>query len=225
MDELERSIKDFPKMLELRPLIVDDDGVILGGNMRFEALKKLGYEAIPEEWVKKASELTEEQKREFIIKDNLPFGMWDYDLLANEWDLETLTDWGLDIPTIKQTELLSGLEYDPLYYEPTEMPNVKLIDCVDLSKYKAKIEALEEYDLTDEQKEVFKLFAYRFIKIDFERVANFYSFNAKEEEKKAIERLRLVLTDSGINGFVEDDLLRILEVTDQEFNAEEPDDD
>ena len=75
----------------------------------------------------------------------------------------------------------------------------------------AKVAALDEYELTEEQKGVLKLFAYRFIKIDFERVANYYAFNATDEEKKAIERLRLVLVDNGINGFIEDDMLRVLE--------------
>ena len=69
---------------------------------------------------------------------------------------------------------------------------------------------MNEYDLTDKQREVLKLFAYRFIKIDFESVANYYAFNATEEEKKAIERLRLVLVDNGERGFIEDDMLQIL---------------
>ena len=67
------------------------------------------------------------------------------------------------------------------------------------------------------QKEVLKLFAYRFIKIDFERVANYYEFNASDEEQKAIERLRLVLVDNGINGFIEDDLIKLLGFTDEDF--------
>jgi spore germination protein YaaH len=73
--------------------------------------------------------------------------------------------------------------------------------------------------LTDDQKSLLKFFAYRFIKIDFENVANYYSFNASEEEQKAIERLRLVLTDNGVKGFIEDDLLKIMGFTDQEFKA------
>ena len=79
-----------------------------------------------------------------------------------------------------------------------------------MDKFNAKLEALNEYDLTDKQREVLKLFAYRFIKIDFESVANYYAFNATEEEKKAIERLRLVLVDNGERGFIEDDMLQIL---------------
>ena len=65
------SIKEFPKMMELRPIIIDDSFMVLGGNMRLRACKELGMKEIPEEWVKKASDLTEEEKKQFIIKDNV----------------------------------------------------------------------------------------------------------------------------------------------------------
>ena len=156
----------------------------------------------------------EEQKKEFTIKDNVAFGEWDWDVLANEWDVKQLEGWAVNVPNIKNTELLSGLEYKPMYYEPKENPHINLEDCVDLEKYNNKLKALDEYKLTKEQKEILKLFVYRFIKIDFENVANYYFFNATEEEQKAIERLRLVLTDDGLNGFIEDDLIRILNLTD-----------
>lgn len=97
-EKLKASIENFPQMMALRPIVVDADNVILGGNMRFRALQDLGYKDIPDEWVKKADELTEEQKREFIIKDNSGFGSWDWDALANEWDGEQLEQWGLDVP-------------------------------------------------------------------------------------------------------------------------------
>ena len=85
-------------MMTLRPIVIDDQGVVLGGNMRLEALKALGHKEIPDEWVKRASELTEEQKREFIIKDNSAFGEYNWDLLANEWSDYPLADWGVDLP-------------------------------------------------------------------------------------------------------------------------------
>src|SRR5688572_30309727 len=85
-------------MMALRPIVVDDEGVVLGGNMRLEALKSLGYKELPDEWVKRASELSEEQKREFIIKDNSSFGEYNWELLANEWSDLPLSDWGVDIP-------------------------------------------------------------------------------------------------------------------------------
>ena len=96
--KLVKSIDEFPKMMALRPIIVDAGGMILGGNMRFKALKELKYKDIPDEWVKRASELTDEEKQRFIIEDNVPFGEWDWDTLANEWDAEQLTEWGLEIP-------------------------------------------------------------------------------------------------------------------------------
>jgi len=97
-EKLKQSIKDFPQMMELRPMVVDETMTLLGGNMRFKALQDLGYKEVPDNWIKKASELTEEQKKEFIIKDNVGFGEWEWEQLANEWDVEQLAEWGLDIP-------------------------------------------------------------------------------------------------------------------------------
>ena len=84
-------------MMALRPIIIDAEGMILGGNMRFKALKELGYKDVPDEWVKRDSELTEADKQRFIIADNIGFGEYDWDLLANEWDKDDLIDWGLDV--------------------------------------------------------------------------------------------------------------------------------
>ena len=98
LELLKKSIQDFERMMELRPIVVDDDYTILGGNMRLQAIKQLGYKEIPDEWVKVAEGLTEEEKEEFVIKDNVGFGGWDWDILGNEWDAEELTDWGLDVP-------------------------------------------------------------------------------------------------------------------------------
>jgi DNA modification methylase len=97
-ERLKRSIQEFPQMLALRPIVIDENGVSLGGNMRKRALKALGYKEIPDEWVKRADELTPEQKREFVIKDNGSFGEWDADLLANEWSDLPLVEWGVDLP-------------------------------------------------------------------------------------------------------------------------------
>lgn len=96
--KLVQSIKDFPEMLEMRPIVVNDDNIVLGGNMRLKACHEAGLKVIP---VIKASELSEEKQKEFIIKDNVGFGEWDWSMLANDWDTEQLTDWGLDIPDFK----------------------------------------------------------------------------------------------------------------------------
>ena len=92
--KLVQSIKDFPQMLQLRPIVVNDDMVFLGGNMRLRAVQEVGLKEVP---IIKASDLTPEQQKEFIIKDNVGFGEWDWDVLANEWEPELLTEWGLDV--------------------------------------------------------------------------------------------------------------------------------
>jgi DNA modification methylase len=103
------SIKDFPEMLDIRPIVVNSDMVILGGNMRFRACKEAGLKQVP---VIIAHNLTEDQQREFLIKDNVSGGEWDWDLLANEWDVEQLEEWGLDIPVDFKAEELEAEEDD-----------------------------------------------------------------------------------------------------------------
>ena len=99
--KLVKSINEFPQMLNLRPIVVNDDMVVLGGNMRLKACKEAGLKDIP---IIKASELTEQQQKEFIVKDNVGYGEWDWNDLANNWDAEQLQDWGLDIPGFKIEE-------------------------------------------------------------------------------------------------------------------------
>jgi len=93
--QLVKSIKEFPEMLKIRPIVVNNDNVILGGNMRLKACKEAGLKEVH---IIKADDLTEKQQKEFIIKDNVGFGQWEWDMLANEWDNEQLEDWGLDVP-------------------------------------------------------------------------------------------------------------------------------
>jgi ParB-like chromosome segregation protein Spo0J len=93
-EKLVNSIKEFPEMLKIRPIVVNKDMIILGGNMRFKACKEAGLKEIP---VIIANELTSDQEREFLIKDNVSGGEWDFEMLANEWDNEQLEEWGLDL--------------------------------------------------------------------------------------------------------------------------------
>ena len=93
--KLVQSIKDFPKMLEIRPIVVNADMIVLGGNMRLKACKEAGLKKVH---IIKADDLTEEQQREFIVKDNVSGGEWDWEQLANEWNSEDLDKWGLDVP-------------------------------------------------------------------------------------------------------------------------------
>jgi DNA modification methylase len=110
--KLVNSIKEFPKMMELRPMVVNDDDIVLGGNMRLKALAELGYKEIPDTWVKKASELTEEEQHRFIIADNVGFGDWDWEMLAVDWDVDKLTDWGLEMPELEVAQELTAEEDD-----------------------------------------------------------------------------------------------------------------
>ncbi len=109
-EKLKKSIEEFPKMMKLRPMVINADNIVLGGNMRLKALKELGYKEIPDEWVKRADELTEDEQRRFIIADNVGFGEHDWEMLANEWDADELSDWGLDVPDWGEEEVLEAGE-------------------------------------------------------------------------------------------------------------------
>ena len=114
--KLVKSIKEFPQMLELRPIVVDENNIILGGNMRYKACIEAGLKEI---YILKAEDLTEQQKDEFIVKDNVGFGEWDWDVLANEWDTDKLQDWGLDLPLDVSVQELEAEEDD--YDIPNEI--------------------------------------------------------------------------------------------------------
>jgi hypothetical protein len=118
--KLVKSIQDFPEMLELRPIILDENNVILGGNMRYKACVAAGLKEVP---VKIAKGLTEEQKEEFIVKDNVGFGEWDWDVLGNEWNNEKLGEWGMDV------------------WQPEEAVDYSVLDDLDLGSTLSEKEA------------------------------------------------------------------------------------
>jgi len=106
--KLVKSIQEFPEMLKLRPIVVNNEMIVLGGNMRLKACKEAGLKEV---YILKADDLTVEQQKEFIVKDNVGFGEWDWDMLANEWDSEELEAWGLDLP-LDYNEVLEAEEDD-----------------------------------------------------------------------------------------------------------------
>jgi DNA modification methylase len=112
--KLVQSIKDFPEMMDIRPIVVNKQMIILGGNMRFRAAQEAGMKEVP----CIIADITEDQEREFIIKDNVSGGEWDWDRLANEWDTDKLQEWGLDLP-VDFGEALSAEEDD--YTIPDEI--------------------------------------------------------------------------------------------------------
>ena len=99
--KLVKSIQDFPEMLNIRPIVVNEEMIVLGGNMRLKACIEAGLKEVA---IIKASNLTEKKQREFIIKDNVSGGEWDWDVIADKWDYKILNDWGLDIPGIDLTD-------------------------------------------------------------------------------------------------------------------------
>ncbi len=118
--KLVQSIKDFPEMLDIRPIVVNADMIILGGNMRFKACKEAGLKEIP---VIVADNLTEEQQREFLIKDNTSGGEWDFEMLHNEWDVDQLEEWGLDVPSFDTEVDYSILDDDDVSSQLDDMTN------------------------------------------------------------------------------------------------------
>ena len=112
-DKLIESIKEFPQMLKLRPIVVNNEGLILGGNMRYTACLQLNHKQV---YIIKAEDLTDEQIKQFIIKDNVGFGDWDWDILANSWDTKQLKEWGLDV------------------WQPEEAIDYSILDDEDLSQ-------------------------------------------------------------------------------------------
>jgi predicted RNA-binding Zn-ribbon protein involved in translation (DUF1610 family) len=127
LDVLKKSIKDFAKMMSIRPIIIDENNVVLGGNMRLVALKELKYKSVPESWVKKVEGLTDKEKDQFIIKDNVSAGEWDYDLLANSFDYDEIKDWGFDGFMITEED----------NFEPTLDPEIDTSDVDDEKIQKA----------------------------------------------------------------------------------------
>jgi DNA modification methylase len=129
--KLVKSIKEFPEMLEKRPIVVDENMIVLGGNMRLKACKSAG---LFEVYIHQAIGWTEEQKQEFIIKDNVGFGDWDWDILANEWDTKKLNEWGLDLPEFDEIQL--DAEEDD-YTEPEQMKvDVVLGDLIEIGSHR-----------------------------------------------------------------------------------------
>jgi len=110
-EKLVKSIREFPEMLSVRKLVVNKDYVVLGGNMRLKAIKEAGVKEVEVEVV----EWSEEKEKEFIIKDNLGYGEWDFEMLANEWEVDTLTEWGLDFDI--DTQIDKAEEEEEIVFE------------------------------------------------------------------------------------------------------------
>ena len=135
LEKLKNSIQSFEKMMAIRKIIIDEKNTILGGNKRYFALKSLGYKEIPENWIDKITNLSEDEKKEFIVKDNVGFGEWDFDIL-NDWDVD-FEDWGIEAPEFENIEVLEAkednfepeneIETDIVYGDLFEIGNHRLL--------------------------------------------------------------------------------------------------
>lgn len=205
LEKLKKSIKQFEKMMSLRPIIYDEEGVILGGNMRFEALNSLGYMKVPQSWVKLAEGLTEAEKKEFIIKDNVGFGSWDWELLANGWELDELEDWGLSVMQGPEEDEEEGgessgasEEYSQKIvaptYEPKEEEPPKIEELFDRSKTTQLEEQIKREGLPPEIESFLIAAAQRHTIINFEKVAEYYA-HASPGVQELFEASALVIID------------------------------
>ena len=154
--KLVQSIKDFPEMLELRPIVVDENMMVLGGNMRLKASKEAG---LTEVWIDVATGLSEEQKQEFVVKDNVGFGDWEWDIIANEWESSKLKEWGVDLPILdERLEVISG-----------EKPEIEITE-----------EVLEEHN--------YIVFTFD-NKLDWQVMKDIFDIKTVYKKNKAFERL------------------------------------
>ena len=163
--KLVNSVKEFPEMLSLRPIVVDKDNIILGGNMRYKACKEIGLKEV---YIIQADDLDEKKAQEFIIKDNVGFGEWDWDILANTFDNVELKDWGLDVwqpeeaidysvldeidleekidNLYDQTKKSVILEYPTEEYEKDVRPYIDKLKTIGVDMPELFLSALKNYD-------------------------------------------------------------------------------
>jgi len=215
--KLVKSIQEFPEMLKLRPIVVDEDMIVLGGNMRLKASKDAGLKEV---WIEVAEGLTEEQKKEFIVKDNVGFGEWEWDMLANEWDSVQLAEWGLDVwenlDDTKEDENTYTQKIETPKYEPTgDKPTEE--ELYNEDKVKELIKKIGLSNATKDEKEFLIKAAYRHTVFNYKNIAEFYVHSSKEIQqlmedsalviidfKKAIEGGYIALNEKITNQYLEE---------------------
>jgi ParB-like chromosome segregation protein Spo0J len=188
--KLVESLKEFPEMATIRPIVCNTDMVILGGNMRFKAMQAAGWKEVPVEVV----DWPEDKQAEFVIKDNVSGGEWDWDMLANQWDAEKLEAWGLDLPDLTQDEKYTSKIESPVYEPKRNKPDIS--ELIDVSKAKQLQEAINKSNAPDEVKYFLTLASYRHVVFNFENIAEFYCHESTEVQE-LMEQSALVIIDFG----------------------------
>lgn len=195
-NKLVKSIKEFPQMLDLRPIVVNKDMIVLGGNMRLKACEAAGLKEVP---VIFADNLTEEQQKEFIIKDNSSFGEWDWDILANEWDVDLIQEWGLDLPVLFEDEEATNEDepYTKKVDAPTYTPSDEAPDLSDLyddTKAKKFVSKIKQSDVDPNIKDFLINAALRHMIFNYDKIADFYA-HADKDVQELMEDIALIIID------------------------------
>lgn len=185
---LKKSLKDFPSMLDVREIVVDENGVILGGNQRYKGLQALGKTKVK---VKRVTGWTDEEKREFVIKDNIANGAWDNDKLANEWDKNKLEEWGLPLKVASSGDYKELLDVSIPYYTPAEKAP-DLSELADLSEVEELDDMILKLKCEEGLKRILRARSSFFAEFDFQKIADYY-YNADKETQKVMKRLGLVI--------------------------------
>jgi len=187
--KLVQSIKEFPEMMPVRPIVVNKEMVVLGGNMRLKAMQEAGLDKV---WVE-VVDWSEEKQREFIIKDNVGFGEWEWDELANTWDAEELDRWGLDVPKEEEQDEAYTTKIESPIYEPKNViPNES--ELYDTKVYDRLIKEIDSSTLDDKEKEFLKLAATRHIEFNYRKIADLYAHSSNELQS-LMENSALVIID------------------------------
>lgn len=190
--QLLKSLTDFPEMLDKRPIVVVTEGenyIALGGNMRLKALTELKVKKVP---VMVADDWSEEKRKEFIIKDNIGYGDWDFEVLKNLWDDTELVEWGLDLPEEKKDDLYTRKIKSPCY-EPGEF-KPQLSQLVDNSKTIKLLQEIDNSNLPEDEKEFLRIAASRHVVFDYGMIADYYARSSKEMQM-LMENSALVIID------------------------------
>lgn len=234
---LKKSIEEAPEMLSIREIVVypleNGHYVVIGGNMRLRACQEIGYKELPCKILPLETPVA--KLREYTIKDNIAFGSNDWDVIANEWDTEELTEWGMELPdfAVDDTPIEPEENKDETQYSRNiEIPTYQITgaeptiaECVDVSAVKKLIKQIDESNVSEEQKEMLRICAYRHAVIHFDNIAEYYAHQDKEMQNLMEENALVIIDfDRAIEkGFVDmtDKLLRLIPNKDESGTLDE----
>jgi len=202
LEKLMRSIESFPEMMKLRPIVYDPETMyVLGGNQRLAAIRKLGMKEIPDTWAIAATDLTPEQQKEFVLRDNVQLGDWDFEVLSAEFGEFDLEEMGMDMPEIEETvpdaekdddNPYTKLVATPIYEITGEKPAIS--DLYDTDKYKSLISEIEKANIPQAEKDFLSIAAQRHIVFRYDKIAEFYAHSTPETQQ-LMENSALVIID------------------------------